>query len=92
MHEYAYGGAVTLPYRFVTFNHEQLQSAMPEPVPNYIEYLHALLGSLENRVATRPTIVTGVQGVRIMRVVSMMSSATIHYAWIKWAESELKWQ
>ncbi|WP_250512787.1 hypothetical protein [Caballeronia sp. INDeC2] len=43
----------------------------PLPIAN----LHGVMGSLESRVANTPGIGTGVQGIRIMRMVALMSKA-----------------
>lgn len=44
---------------------------MPAPVAS----LHGVMGSLESRVASTPGITGGVQGIRIMRMVALMSKA-----------------
>ncbi|KDR29952.1 hypothetical protein [Caballeronia zhejiangensis] len=44
---------------------------LPTPVVN----LHGVMGSLESRVAETPGIACGLQGIRIMRMVALMSKA-----------------
>ncbi len=44
-----------------------------------IEKLHSRLAALEERVGSRGTILTGVQGIRIMRIVSLMSGNPFRY-------------
>ncbi|BBU27211.1 hypothetical protein BTHE68_09450 [Burkholderia sp. THE68] len=43
----------------------------PAPVVN----LHGVMGSLESRVASTPGVTCGIQGIRIMRMVALMSKA-----------------
>ena len=45
--------------------------ALPAPV----EYLHGAMGRLELRVANTPGVACGIQGIRIMRMVALMSKA-----------------
>lgn len=44
-----------------------------------ISELHHRLEMMEARVASKPAILTGVQGVRIMRVVALMSERASRY-------------
>ena len=48
--------------------------ALPEPIAP-IERLHALMGTLESRIAPTPGVTCGVRGIRIMRMVALMSQA-----------------
>ncbi|SAK59505.1 hypothetical protein AWB76_02763 [Caballeronia temeraria] len=50
---------------------EAREPVVPLPVAD----LHGVMGSLESRVASTPGISAGIQGVRIMRMVALMSKA-----------------
>ncbi|WP_321791556.1 hypothetical protein [Caballeronia sp. J97] len=47
------------------------RAGLPAPIAN----LHGVMGSLETRVASTPGITCGIQGIRIMRMVALMSKA-----------------
>jgi hypothetical protein len=53
--------------------------AMNELKANAISELHRQLAAMETRIESQPVIVTGVQGVRIMRLVALMSGDAFRY-------------
>ena len=50
---------------------------------NAISELHMRLEVMEAWLSPRPAIVTGVQGVRIMRIVALMSGNAFRYALVR---------
>ncbi|SDG57809.1 hypothetical protein SAMN05216466_10424 [Paraburkholderia phenazinium] len=52
---------------------------MINPPSKAISELHEKLASMEARSSARSAIVTGVQGVRIMRLVALMSGNVFRY-------------
>jgi len=55
---------------------------MNEPLSSAIPQLHEKLASMERRICSRPPIMTGVRGVRIMRLVALMSGNAFRYAMV----------
>ena len=63
---------------------------MSELEAKAISDLHHRLDAMEAKVASNPTIVTGVQGVRIMRLVALMSGDAFHYVLVR-AKRKGRW-
>lgn len=56
---------------------------MNESLTKSISELHLQLATIEARISSKPVIVTGVQGVRIMRLVAMISGNAFRYALVR---------
>ncbi|SAK48188.1 hypothetical protein AWB79_01261 [Caballeronia hypogeia] len=50
---------------------EAIRNALPAPIVD----LYGAMGTLESRVSTTPGLACGIQGIRIMRMVALMSKA-----------------
>lgn len=56
---------------------------MENPPTKAILELHEKLAAMEARVSSKAAIVTGVQGVRIMRLVALISGNAFRYVLLK---------
>jgi hypothetical protein len=56
---------------------------MMNPTTKAISELHEKLAALEARASSNSAIVTGVQGVRIMRLVALISGNAFRYVLVK---------
>lgn len=56
---------------------------MNESAVGAIERLHERLGALEARVCRTSVLLTGVQGIRIMRIVALMSGNPFRYELVR---------
>lgn len=54
-----------------------------KPSMKVISELHMRLAMMEAWLSSKPAIVTGVQGVRIMRIVALMSGNSFRYALVR---------